>query len=136
MSTPVINRCRWSSGHRHRPSDRRRRSAARHRRCQKRMNYISWILYWIWGSISDTIDYEKDWEENQQIDKDEVVKFHLLKKPSHLLSIKATSITETSRETPISDQFHSGTKLTPKGPPATAPPLFSRNPPTPADRKH
>ncbi|CAH1420489.1 unnamed protein product [Lactuca virosa] len=29
---------------------------------------------WIRGSISDTIDYEKDWEENQQIDKDEVVK--------------------------------------------------------------
>nr|KAJ0201502.1 hypothetical protein LSAT_V11C600339980 [Lactuca sativa] len=25
---------------------------------------------WIQGSISDTIDYEKDWEENQQIDKD------------------------------------------------------------------
>ncbi|CAI9263167.1 unnamed protein product [Lactuca saligna] len=25
---------------------------------------------WIRGSISDTIDYEKDWEENQQIDKD------------------------------------------------------------------
>nr|KAJ0191201.1 hypothetical protein LSAT_V11C800389740 [Lactuca sativa] len=24
---------------------------------------------WIRGSISDTIDYEKDWEENQQIDK-------------------------------------------------------------------
>nr|KAJ0198872.1 hypothetical protein LSAT_V11C600301960 [Lactuca sativa] len=24
---------------------------------------------WIQGSISDTIDYEKDWEENQQIDK-------------------------------------------------------------------
>ncbi|XP_023765113.2 zinc finger BED domain-containing protein RICESLEEPER 2-like [Lactuca sativa] len=25
---------------------------------------------WIRGSISDTIDYEKDWEENQQIDKE------------------------------------------------------------------
>ncbi|XP_052620804.1 zinc finger BED domain-containing protein RICESLEEPER 2-like [Lactuca sativa] len=25
---------------------------------------------WIQGSISDTIDYEKDWEENQQIDKE------------------------------------------------------------------
>ncbi|CAI9290327.1 unnamed protein product [Lactuca saligna] len=26
--------------------------------------------YWIQDSISDIIDYEKDWEENQQIDKD------------------------------------------------------------------
>lgn len=33
---------------------------------------------WIRGSISDTIDYEKDWEENQQIDKGNCLSFIIL----------------------------------------------------------